>query len=223
MEKWLKQYPNGGEITTSGKVRDFLHKTIGVPIAINQLGYDVSGGQSPITENSLTEEELNYLRGIVRTNLKSGKNTITYGDFVKTGAKDTEGWEQSLKAIKDVPTNLKYILGRARIDINKGDTTIVDRYNFNEGVNNSIINNDFGYTPKTVKNYLKSAKEIGLSDPYNQARILGAYFGSDEQHGSPVNIKINQKENGGELKKLDQLTNFNNFGQNKKWLNNYNK
>jgi len=204
------QFENGGEISTSGKVRDFLHKTIGVPMAINQLGYDVSGGQSPITENSLTDEELNYLRGITRSNLKEGKNTISYGDYNKTGSKDTEGWEQSLRAIKDIPTNMKYTLGRARIDINKGDTTIIDKYNFDDKIKN-----------KSFGNHLKSAKEIGIKDPYNQARNLGTYFGSDEQHGSPVNIKINQKENGGELKKLDQLTNFNQFGQDKKWLKQY--
>ena len=205
MANWLKTYPNGGEITTSGKVRDFLHKTVGVPMAINQLGYDVSGGQSPITENSLTDEELNYLRGITRKNLKEGKNTITYGDYKDAPTSD---WKENLKAIKDVPTNLKYTLGRANININKGDTTIIDKYNFNQDSNKDyLIKND---STKSFLNYLKSAKELGLNDPYNQARNIGTYFGSDEQHGSPVNIKINQKENGGELQRIN-------------WLNIYNK
>lgn len=229
----LSEKKEGGEITTSGKVRDFLHKTVGVPMAINQLGYDVSGGQSPITENSLTDEELNYLRGIVRKNLKSGKDVITYGDYTDK-EKDTSDWKNSIKAMGDAPTNLQYTLGRAKINVNKGDTTIVDRYNFNEDANydfllkgNKNIPSIQELTPegskksKTLSNYIKSVKEIGLNDPYNQARNIGTYFGSDEQHGSPVKIKINQKANGGELKKLDQLTNFNQFGQDKKWLKQY--
>lgn len=205
---WLKQYPDGGEITTSGKVRDFLHKTVGVPMAINQLGYDVSGGQSPITENSLTDEELNYLRGIVRENLKKGENTIQYRHYNKTGAKDTNGWKQSLEAIDDIPTNMKYTLGRANINIANGDTTIVDRYNFNKD------------SDAVTGNFLNTAKKIGLKDPYNQARNLGGYLGSDEQHGSSVNIKINQKKDGGELRKLEDLTNFGQVLKNQ-WLKQY--
>ena len=182
------------EITTSGKVRDFMHKTIGIPLALNQLGYDLSGGQSPITENSLSEPELNVLRTMVRKKLTEGDSDmvnskiLTYKDY--SNSKDINDIKQSINATSDPQTNLKYTLGRANININNGDTTVTDRYNFNDKLTG---------TDNSFKNYLLEVKRLGIQDPYNQARTLGKFFGSDEQHGSPVDIRINQKAKGGTL------------------------
>lgn len=202
-----KKFADGGEITTSGKVRDFLHKTVGVPMAINQLGYDISGGQSPITENSLTDDELNAVRQVSRKVLKGNRKSITYGDWNRAGAKDTDNLEQMKQAASDPITNLKFTLGRAAININNGDTTVVDRYNFNDRVPKADA---------TLSNYLKAAKTASMSDPYFQLRILGSYFGSDEQHGSPINIKINQKANGGQLNINDMDNEYSKGGKN--WI-----
>jgi len=181
-------YPTGGDITTSGKVRDFLHKTVGVPLAANQFGYDILGGQSPLTENSLSKPELDSLRGIVRKNLVSGSKTISYEDYDNTHKTNISG-SDLWKYRNDPSQNLKYTLGQARIDIANGDTTVVDKYNFDDRIPES---------ERSMSNYIDRVKSNGMN-LYGQARNVGSFLGSDEKHGSPVNIKINQKANGGQL------------------------
>jgi hypothetical protein len=173
----------------SGGIRDFYHRAGRVPLNVNQLAYDVAGGQGAINEKSLRKSELNVLKGIVRKNLAKGKSTIEYGDY-GTGTDpyaDVGGSAGNLSIIKkafDPAYNLKTTLGQANIRVTPQDTIISDRYNYNNKVQNP-----------TIENYLRSVPSKG-PNIYGQARNVGKYFGSGPGEGSKVDIRY---ENGGQL------------------------
>jgi hypothetical protein len=186
---FLKSYGDGGD------VRDFLHKKVGIPLAVNQLFYDISGGEAPITENSLSEKELNELRQGVRNNLKKGKTTLDYGDYGAGSKKLGASNSYNLKTAFEPSINLSRTLGRANINIAGNDTIVTDRYNFNDAAKTR----DGKTSIENLKNYAKEAYKTG-NNIYFQMRNLGSHFGSPEGEGSPVKINISQKANGGYLK-----------------------
>jgi len=73
---------------------------------------------------------------------------------------------------------MKTLIGQGGITKNeKGETIILDRYNFNNAVDGSFWD------------YLKDARGAGTS-LYAQARTIGKHFGSGEGEGSPVAINL---------------------------------
>jgi len=167
--------------TLGGVSRDMRHKNLGVPLAANQLLYDIAGGDSPITEKSLTPEEMKILKDITKKNLAKGKNTIEYADYA-TGTQygDVGGSAKNseiLKKATDPAYNLKTTLGQANINIHGNDTIVSDQYNFNNRV-----------ADPSLAGYLKSIPDQGTSI-YGQARNLGKHLGSSNEGGSPVDIQ----------------------------------
>ena len=188
-------YEDGGTIPKAqeGKtVRDFLHKAIGVPLALNQFGYDLLGGDASITEKSLTDNELTTLRKVTRNVLKEGKKTIGYDDYSKEFGKDVfeaiynSSIKERIKDLKDPSYNLAFTLGNSAINISGNDTIINDRYNFNQRVE-----------PKEFGKELLQGNYNIKDNPYFFIQDIGHTFGSKEGEGSPIKINISQKRNGG--------------------------
>ena len=83
-----------------------------------------------------------------------------------------------LGKIADPAYSMKTFIGQGGITQNeKGETIVLDRYNFNDAVDGNLFD------------YLKDVKKAGLSF-YGQARALGRHFGSAPGEGSPVAINL---------------------------------
>lgn len=180
----------------TGWARDVSHK-MGVPMAPNQLLYDLKGRQGAINEKSLTKEELNILKNITRKNLAKGKKVIEYNDY-GTGTQygdvsPNSGNKDILEKTFDPSYNMKTTFGQMGIHTANGDTTLYDRYNFNNKVANP-----------NIEDYIKSVPQQGASI-YGQFRNLGKHFGSGPGEGSKVDIrfggggKVGQYPDGGGL------------------------
>jgi len=173
----------------SGVFRDFYHKRIGVPLNVNQLGYDIFGGEGAITEKSLRKNELDLLKDIARKNLAKGKNVIEYADYgTSTNPySDVGGSSSNFEVVKKMLSpayNLKTTLGQASIQVTPQDTIISDQYNYNNRVPNP-----------NVVDYLRSVPSRGPSI-YGQARNLGRFYGSPSGEGSKVDIRF---QDGGQI------------------------
>ena len=154
-----------------------------LPTNIRQLFYDVFGGEDVITEDTLKKKELSSLRETVVRAIKRGSPFIEYEDYA-TGTKygDVGGGPSSalapLTKLGDPAYSMKTLLGQATITTNdKGETIIVDQYNFNNAVDGNLID------------YLAAVKGAGAS-LYGQGRAFAKYFGSHEGEGSPVLINL---------------------------------
>ena len=92
---------------------------------------------------------------------------------------DAIGIQKAIKKFKDPAFSMKTLLGQASITTNdKGETVVVDRYNFNEE------------NPDSFKDYARKAARV-VSDPiYGSFREAGSIFGSDEGEGSFVRINL---------------------------------
>jgi hypothetical protein len=167
------------------------------PLNVAALRNDLSGADAPISQSSLSSDELDILRGIVRGNLAKGKTNIEYGDYATgtqygdVGGADTASYTDQMLRALDPAYNLKSTLGQASIAVTpQGDTLVVDQYNFN---------NASGDTTATLNDYLAAVE----ADPslYNLFRSAGTVYGSPEGEGAQVLINTAQRKNGGWLDK----------------------
>lgn len=162
-----------------------------LPTNIRQLVYDVFGGNATLTENDLKSDEIKALKDAVISARNRGSGNVNYVDYgteggtyddiggskVYGGAKELPN-ASLLKRINDPNYSMKTTIGQAKITKNKkGETVILDRYNFNNA------------TDGTFKDYLAEAKKTG-TNLYNQARLVGKFFGSAPGEGSPVAINL---------------------------------
>jgi|TARA_R100000479_G_scaffold149622_2_gene85190 LysM repeat protein len=157
-----------------------------VPTNIRQLVYDVFGGENTLTEKDLKTSEIDALRSAVKSAQKRGSSAIEYEDY---GTQEEGGNQYSdvsavgsnksfLSKLGDASYSMKTLIGQGGITKNeKGETIILDRYNFNNAVDGSFWD------------YLKDARSAG-SSLYAQARTIGKHFGSGEGEGSPVAINL---------------------------------
>ena len=162
--------------TSFRKVSQYL----GLPLNARQFIADQLGSESTLDETDLTKEEFNALQNIVRKNLTAGKKTISYEDYA-TGS-DIGGTKMNTSTffnkLADPYWNLKTTLGQASINVNNGDTTVTDQYNFND---QGIV------TPiEALQRF------VDRPDPYSLMRSLGTIRGSGVGRGSKINIKTNE-------------------------------
>lgn len=162
-------------------VRQLLHDIN----PLSRMKRNLNLGMEDFTEADSTPGEIEALKNIVKSNLAKGKNFIEYEDF-KTSENpyddvggDSIGIQEAIKKFKDPAFSLKTLLGRASITTNdKGETVVVDRYNFNEE------------NPNSFRDYARKVKRV-ISDPiYGSFREAGSIFGSDEGEGSFVRINL---------------------------------
>ena len=154
-----------------------------VPTNIRQLFFDVFGGESTVTEDNLKSEELEALKSAVKTAKARGSSAIEYEDYGTQAKGESQyagvgGGGSMLGKIADPAYSMKTFIGQGGITQNeKGETIVLDRYNFNDAVDGNLFD------------YLKDVKKAGLSF-YGQARALGRHFGSAPGEGSPVAINL---------------------------------
>lgn len=169
-----------------------------VPLNIKSLFNDVTGIQSTMDRNSLTDDQLKALQKIVRENLKKGKNKIEYNDYnteTLSNADGSGGTENSDMSTYDKMTDPNYILktvvGQGDIMVTpKNDTLVMDQYNFNE-------NDGTGNLSKMMEAIKKN------KSAYNVARQIGSNYGSQEGEGA--NVLINTNEKGPQAELLAQM------------------
>ena len=154
-----------------------------IPTNIRQLFFDVFGGDSTVTEDNLKSKEIEALKSAVTSARKRGSSAIEYEDY-QTQAEDESqyadvgGGGSMLGKIADPAYSMKTFIGQGGITKNdKGETIVLDRYNFNDAVDGNLLD------------YLKDVRKAGLSF-YDQARAVGRHFGSAPGEGSPVAINL---------------------------------
>lgn len=152
---------------------------------INRIRRKLNLGMDDFTEADATPEEIKALTEIVKANLKEGKTTIGYEDFKtsKTPYGDVGGSRIGMQKVyekfKDPRFSLKTLIGQANITTNdKGETIVIDRYNFNEE------------EPNSFRDYARKIARA-LKDPtYGLPRELGSVFGSNEGEGSFIRLNL---------------------------------
>ena len=162
-----------------------------LPTNVRQLVYDIFGGDATLTEKDLKSAELSALKNAVISARSRGSGNVNYVDYgTEGGTYDDIGGSKVYGGKKEIPNatllerindpnySMKTTIGQAKITQNdKGETVILDRYNFNNAVDGSF------------KSYIEEAKKTG-TNLYGQARLLGKFFGSAPGEGSPVAINL---------------------------------
>jgi LysM repeat protein len=168
---------------------------------VNRIRRNLNIGMDDFTEADLTPKELEAARDIARKVITEGslgykdsngnvinrgrKDIISYNDFrTSEGAYDDVGGEaigieKAISKFKDPAFSLKTLIGQATITQNdRGETIIIDRYNFNEE------------DPNSFRDYAKKLARV-VSDPiYGSFREAGSIFGSNEGEGSFIRLNL---------------------------------
>ena len=177
-----------------GGARDVL------PGSINQKQFvaDLLGSKTPVSENSLSDDEIKTLENIVRNNIKDGKLQIEYGDYKTSKGKNDDIGSKSAgftKLVKSDPAYaLKTLLGQANIrQVGKNKYIVEDTFDYNDK------GKSFGVTD--------DMKKRGVS-LYSLIRSLGRNYGSQNTQGADVRIPIEIKEDGGQVNYNDASVSF---------------
>lgn len=152
---------------------------------INRIKRKLNMGMDDFTEADATPQEIEALKEIVIANLKEGKTTIGYGDFKtsKTPYGDVGGSRIAMNEVydkfKDPRFSLKTLIGRANITTNnKGETIVIDRYNFDDP------------EPNSFRDYARKVARAYRDPTYGLFRELGSVFGSNPGEGSYIRLNL---------------------------------
>jgi len=166
-----------------------------LPSNIRQLLYDINPlsrfkrdinvGLEDFTEADLTPKELEALQNIARNNLANNKKIIEYDDYKTSNTTygDVGGGRTGLLKVADKFNDpyfsMKTLVGQGTITTNdRGETVVVDRYNFNEE------------NPDSIKDYAIKAGLVAKDPFYQGPRQIGSIYGSDEGEGSYVRLNL---------------------------------
>tara|TARA_R110001632_G_scaffold106460_6_gene215987 strand:+ start:30 stop:983 length:954 start_codon:yes stop_codon:yes gene_type:complete len=166
-----------------------------LPSNVRQLLYDISPISSfkrdfnmqldDFTEADLDIKELEALKDVVRNNLANNKKIIEYDDYKTsdTAYGDVGGGRTGIKKVydkfNDPYFSMKTLVGQGTITTNdRGETVVVDRYNFNEE------------NPDSIKDYAIKAGLVAKDPFYQGPRQVGSIYGSDEGEGSYVRLNL---------------------------------
>ena len=191
-----------------------LRKRI-LPINMRQFAYDVFGGDDDLTEKDLSPEEfaaarevtINALKRIEEQKLYREKNkdkippfnlsplpnAIGYPDYqTSEGSYDDVGGSVKgsqgviRKSFEDPRYALKTTIGQASITTNdKGETILVDQYDFNEK-----NWKDRSFSIEGIKTFIGDMKNAYNQPEYGIPRTIGSYLGSAPGEGSNVIINL---------------------------------
>lgn len=142
---------------------------------------DLLGAKGEITENTLSEKTLKALKKIVESKIESNNFAIGYEDYGTSKNKNEDVGTGSVSLSKmatDQNYKLKSLLGQASVRKGKdGKYYVEDTYDFNDK------GKSFGL--------IDDLKKRGIS-PYAIFRALGRNFGSEDNQGSKVKIKVKE-------------------------------
>ena len=172
-----------------------------LPTNIRQFVYDIFGGEKPLTEKNLQQEELKSLTESVARAKASGKDILEYEDYATESKGQSQysdiggggGFADFFEKVFDPTYSMKTTIGQASIEEDEeGNTIVVDRYNFN--------NSDDKFS---FMGLMSGIKRAGFS-PYAQLRNIGTQLGSSEGSGSEVRINLG-KIASTDIKKVEGL------------------
>jgi len=167
-----------------------------LPSNIRQLIYDISPISDfkrdfnipleDFTEADLTPKELEALQNIARNNLANNKKIIEYDDYQTSntsygdvGGGSRTGISKVVDKFNDPYYSMKTLVGQGTITTNdRGETVIVDRYNFNEE------------NPDSLSDYATKAGLVAKDPFYQGPRQVASIYGSDEGEGSYVRLNL---------------------------------
>lgn len=184
---------NSGLKNASSETIGLLRDLSPAPITINALVGDILGSKKEITEKSLSPITLNKLKEIVKAQVEKGKYNLDYNSYFPELSREERlalsgGDKSKIKFFDKISKSLspegllQNFLGQAKIvDLGNGEYEIIDTYDFNDK------GKSFGVIDDT--------KKRGLSS-YSLPRAIGRNYGSQDNYGAPVKIKIKLKEGG---------------------------
>jgi len=173
-----------------------LRKRI-LPINMRQFAYDVFGGDDDLTEKDLSPEEFAAAREVTINALKRQSKAIGYPDYqTSEGSYDDVGGSVKgsqgviRKSFEDPRYALKTTIGQASITTNdKGETILVDQYDFNEK-----NWKDRSFSIEGIKTFLGDVRRAVSQPEYGIPRTIGSYLGSAPGEGSNVKINLGKLE-----------------------------
>lgn len=173
-----------------------LRKRI-LPINMRQFAYDVFGGDDDLTEKDLSPEEFAAAREVTINALKRQSKAIGYPDYqTSEGSYDDVGGSVKgsqgviRKSFEDPRYALKTTIGQASITTNdKGETILVDQYDFNEK-----NWKDRSFSIEGIKTFLGDVRRAVSQPEYGIPRTIGSYLGSAPGEGSNVRINLGKLE-----------------------------
>lgn len=156
-----------------------------IPPNIRMFIADLLGSKEPFTEKDLTGSDKELLREIASKKVKEGK--IDYQDYgIESLGKNM------FKNIKDARYNLKTLLGRAKVEVDKdGNLVVKDTFDFNDKKDVKNLE-DLKFAIKDVYNAFTGGPGDyhGFGGIYSGVRQMGTYFGSGPGEGAPVEINL---------------------------------
>jgi hypothetical protein len=138
------------------------------------------------TENILPSNELERLREIAVSNIKRGKNTITYSDYDAEGGSKV-GYKMSVPNLKDANVNLKFTIGTGAL-VRDGDQIIsADEYDFGVkgGIGEKGILAKMGYLAESAAEYMD-----GDIAAYGLAHKIAEAVGPNPGTGPSIRAKL---------------------------------
>ncbi len=173
-----------------------LRKRI-LPINMRQFAYDVFGGDDDLTEKDLSPEEFAAAKEVTINALKRQSKAIGYPDYqTSEGSYDDVGGSVKgsqgviRKSFEDPRYALKTTIGQASITTNdKGETILVDQYDFNEK-----NWKDRSFSIEGIKTFLGDVRRAVSQPEYGIPRTIGSYLGSAPGEGSNVKINLGNLE-----------------------------
>jgi hypothetical protein len=167
-----------------------------VPINMRQYAYTLAGGQSPLTEQDFSKDDLDTLKDAVERKIKqTGKmsGVIGYGDYAKDGtiaAENTGTLDTVSKSFSDPAFRLESTLGMARYTVNKkGEIEIHDAYDFN--ADKSLVDKSIREKGR-VGTVIAGAKHSGLWGALNAAGNMARPDGT----GVPFTLNLGKHTYG---------------------------
>ena len=168
-----------------------LRKAINIiPPNVRQFSYDLFGGNKTFTEDKLSPEYENELKGIAQKAISEGKNTISYKDYDQGTAS-----KSIFENIFSKNYNLKTLIGSGKVSINdKGEIIVTDKFDYNDAKDiNSLTD-----VKEMISGVIEAYKGGNKNRPdgiYGVIREGIRYFGSGPGEGSNVNINLGKPVN----------------------------
>jgi hypothetical protein len=156
-----------------------------IPPNVRMFMADLLGSKEKFTEKDLTPEYQNVLREIASKNVNKG--SIGYEDY---GIKSIN--QPLYKNITDARYNLKTLLGKAKVEVNKeGNLLIKDSFDFNDKKDIKSLK-DLKFALQDIYGAFigESKSAAGVGGLYSAIRQGAKYLGSGPGEGAPVEINL---------------------------------
>lgn len=160
-----------------------------IPPNIRMFIADLFGSKEAFTEKDLTASDKELLKEIASKGVKKG--SIGYSDY---GIKSID--QPLYKNIQDARYNLKTLLGKAKVEVDKnGNLVVKDTFDFNDKKDIKNLE-DFKFALKDIWSaYKGETGSAGVGGLYSAIRQGAKYLGSGPGEGAPVEINLGKYKN----------------------------